>query len=202
MRQVCTRRTRASSESNVDGRGRPLKWAKQKRKLMISSTDKLVIFGYAFTHMTSRRILIVILCLTAIGLLLLFLPIHLTLRRGYVMRDRNETIRLIEEFHDRLNRGQFDQIYENASSALQRSGGYQGVTGTMQQINQNYGAFQRVGSSKVEVVVSAPVEIRAVYDSVFEKGRATEWFVFVIEGNDIRLRTYFVSPLRGGSPTS
>jgi hypothetical protein len=55
---------------------------------------------------------------------------------------------------------------------------------------------------KVEVVMSAPVEIRAVYDSVFEKGRATEWFVFVIEGNDIRLRTYFVSPLKGGSPTS
>jgi hypothetical protein len=72
----------------------------------------------------------------------------------------------------------------------------------MQQINQNYGAFQRVESSKVEVVMSAPVEIRAVYDSVFEKGRATEWFVFVIEGNDIRLRTYFVSPLKDGSPTS
>jgi hypothetical protein len=72
----------------------------------------------------------------------------------------------------------------------------------MQQINQNYGAFRRVESSKVEVAMSAPVEIRAVYDSVFEKGRATEWFVFVIEGNDIRLRTYFVSPLKGGSPPS
>ena len=152
--------------------------------------------------MKTRRILIVILCLTAIGLLLLFLPIHFNVHRGYVMRDRNETIRLIEEFHDRLNRGQFDQIYENASSALQLSSGHQGVTGTMQQINQNYGAFQRVESSKVEVVMSGPVEIRAVYDSVFEKGRATERFVFVIEGNDIRLRTYFVSPLKGGLPKS
>lgn len=118
------------------------------------------------------------------------------------MRDRNETIRRIEEFHARLNRGQFDQIYENASSALQLSTGYQGLTGTMRQINQNYGAFQRVESSKVEVVMSAPVEIRAVYDSVFEKGPVTEWFVFVIEGNDVRLRTYFVSPLKGGSPPS
>jgi len=150
--------------------------------------------------MTSRRILIVIPCLIAVGLLLLFFPIHFSVHRGYVMRDRNETIKQIEKFHDRLNREQFDQIYENASSALQSSGGYEGITGTMRQINQNYGAFQRAESSKVEVVMSAPVEIRAVYDSVFEKGRATERFVFVIEGDDIRLRTYFVSPLKGGSP--
>lgn len=152
--------------------------------------------------MTYRRILLVILCLTAIGLLLLFLPIHFNVHRGYVVRDRNETIRLIEEFHVRLNRGQFDQIYESASSALQLSDGYQGLTGTMRQVNQNYGAFQRAESSKVEVGMTAPVEVRAGYDSVFEKGRATEWFVFVIEGNDIRLRTYFVSPLKGSSPPS
>lgn len=137
-----------------------------------------------------------LLVLIAGGLLVLILPIHFGIHRGYVMRDRDETVKLIEEFHSRLNEGRFDQIYDDASSALQRSDGRQVVAGTMREIHQNYGAFLRIESSKIEVVMVAPVEIRAVYDSVFERGYATERFVYVIEGRDIRLRTYLVSPLK------
>lgn len=141
-----------------------------------------------------------IVCLIVVGILLSLVPIRFGVHFGYIERDKSETIRLIEQFHARMNAGQIDQVYDDASLALQRSESREAVIGTMRKALDNTGAFESVKSSKIDVVMGAPVEIRAVYNSRFEKGDATEWFVFVIEGSDIRLRTYYVDRVRSPSP--
>ncbi len=141
-----------------------------------------------------------ILVLIVVGALLSILPIHFGLHLGYIERDKSETVKLIEQFHQRMNAGQFDQIYDDASFYLQRSATRETLIGAMRKAENDCGVFEKVDSSKINVVMGAPVEIRAVYDSRFEKGDATEWFVFVVEGRGIRLKFYDVQRIKSSSP--
>ena len=141
-----------------------------------------------------------ILGLIVVGALLFLVPVHFGVHFGYIERDKSETMRLIDQFHARMNAGQIDQIYDDASLGLQRSESREAVIGTLRKARDDHGAFENVESSKIEVVMGPPIEIRAVYNSKFEKGDATEWFIFVIEGSDIRLRTYYVQRTQSSSP--
>jgi hypothetical protein len=103
-------------------------------------------------------------------------------------------------FHLRYNAGQFDQIYDDASLYLRKSANRDALIGAMRKAKNDYGAFERVESSRISVVRGSPVEVRAVYTSSFEKGDATEWFIFVVEGRDIRLRSYNVQGIKSPNP--
>ncbi len=141
-----------------------------------------------------------ILGLIVVGILLSLVPVHFGVHLGHIERDKSETMRLIDQFHTRMNAGQIDQIYDDASLGLQRSESRDAVIGTMRKARDDHGAFERVESSKIEVIMGPPIEIRAICNSRFEKGNATEWFVFVIEGSDIRLWTYYVERVKSPPP--
>jgi hypothetical protein len=64
----------------------------------------------------------------------------------------------------------------------------------MQATRARFGEFRQVTDSEMNVIVHAPVEIRAAYNSKFEKGDATELFVFLRRGNQIKLAMYQISP--------
>ena len=127
-------------------------------------------------------------------------PLHFGVYFGYIERDKAETAKLIEQFHTRMNTGQFDLIYDDASLYLRRSATRETLTGAMRKAKDDYGAFERVQSSQISVVKESDIEIRAVYNSSFEKGDATEWFIFSIEGRNLRLRFYDVQRVHFPSP--
>jgi hypothetical protein len=64
----------------------------------------------------------------------------------------------------------------------------------MQQNRAQYGQFIVAKSSKLNVIMGAPVQIRAAYLSSFEKGEATELFSFVRDGDKVRLLVYGIFP--------
>jgi len=57
-----------------------------------------------------------------------------------------------------------------------------------------FGAFKKVTSSELNVIPASPMQIRAVYNSTFEKGDATELFVFVKESDAVQLVQYQIFP--------
>ena len=126
------------------------------------------------------------------GLVLSRLSLHL----GYVDDDKKQVVRLIEQFHERMNSQQFDEIYNDAHYVFRKSLGREEFIRHMQETRMRYGSFTSLTSSKVNVIIGAPVQIRAAYNSTFEKGEATELFSFVREGHKIQLLIYGVSPRR------
>ena len=64
----------------------------------------------------------------------------------------------------------------------------------MQENREQYGLFRAARSSKLNVIMGAPVQIRAAYFSRFDKGDATEQFSFGREGERVQLLIYGISP--------
>jgi hypothetical protein len=124
-------------------------------------------------------------------------------RPGYVEDDKKATVQAIEAFHQRLSAAQFEDIYREAHQAFRDTGSREQLLSAMRATHDRFGAFQRVTSSQLNVFVGAPVQIRAVYNTNYEKGDATEQFTFLRDDGHVRLALY--SPSLGsvrpsGSP--
>ena len=110
------------------------------------------------------------------------------------MKTKKLAVKLIEQFHERMNTGHFEEIYDDAHPAFKNALNKQDWIGRMQETREQYGLFKMVGSSKVSVLMGAPVQIRAACYSTFDKGQATELFSFAREGDKIPLLIYGISP--------
>jgi len=64
----------------------------------------------------------------------------------------------------------------------------------MKLTREQFGAFRQVTHTEVNVIVAAPVQIRAVYNSTFERGSAMELFVFLKEDQGPCLAHYEIYP--------
>ncbi|HEY2363152.1 MAG TPA: hypothetical protein VGK36_18670 [Candidatus Angelobacter sp.] len=117
-----------------------------------------------------------------------------SVRPGYIEDDKRDALRAIENFHARLSSGQYAAIYDASDPALQQTGSREELIAAMQATRARFGEFRQVTDSEMNVIVHAPVEIRAAYNSKFEKGDATELFVFLRRGNQIKLAMYQISP--------
>lgn len=119
---------------------------------------------------------------------------RLTLHRGYVEDDKRTSIRLVEQFHLRMNAGQFDQIYDDYDESLKNAKTREEEVKSLQELSSHFGAFKSVSDSEMNVIVGPMVEVRAAYNSTFEKGDATELFGFLRRGHELKLALYQVSP--------
>jgi hypothetical protein len=113
---------------------------------------------------------------------------------GYVDEDKKLTARLIEQFHERMNAGRFEEIYDDAHPAFRNALSKEEWLRYMQENQEQYGLFRAARSSKLNVIMSAPVQIRAAYFSTFDKGDATELFSFGRERERVQLLIYGISP--------
>jgi len=119
---------------------------------------------------------------------------RVTVHRGYIDDDKKRTAEQIDEFHARMNLSRFDQIYDDADPAFRASLKREQWSKHMQETQDRYGAFKNAAPPKVNVVMGAPVQIRAVYTSNFDKGDATELFAFAREGHKLQLLAYGIYP--------
>jgi hypothetical protein len=119
---------------------------------------------------------------------------RVTVHFGYINDDKKEVAERIDEFHTRMNLMQFDQIYNDADPAFRASLRREEWSKHMQDTRERYGAFRNSAPWKMNVVMGAPVQIRAAYTSNFEKGNATELFAFAREGHRIQLLAYGIYP--------
>jgi hypothetical protein len=132
-----------------------------------------------------------------VGLLLAGLVLTtFSLHFGYVDEDKKEAARLIEQFHERMNAEQFGEIYDDADPAFRKALGEEEWLRHMQETREQYGRFEMAKSSKLHVLMGAPVQIRAAYNSTFEKGEAKELFSFAREAHKVQLLVYGISPAK------
>jgi uncharacterized protein DUF4019 len=122
-----------------------------------------------------------------------FILSHFSLHFGYADEDKRRVAELIEQFHYRMNTGQFDSIYEDAHPAFRSALTRQEWLEHMKQTREQYGDFTAIKSSQLNVLMGAPIQIRAAYVSSFEKGEATELFSFAKDGQKIELLIYGIS---------
>jgi hypothetical protein len=113
---------------------------------------------------------------------------------GFLEEDKDLTVKAIDQLHNRLNLGRFDEIYGNTSEAYRTSRKRHDALEAMKLTRVQFGAFREATHTAVSVIVGAPVRIRAVYNSTFEKGDATELFVFLKEAEGPRLADYQIYP--------
>ncbi|HSK43017.1 MAG TPA: hypothetical protein VLA83_03910 [Candidatus Binatia bacterium] len=131
------------------------------------------------------------LLLTGAWIWILFRP---TLRPGYIEDDKKEATEAIAQFHSRVMAGQFDQIYKDADVTLKSTQSKEALLQGMQATRNKYGVFQQVTFSQLNVIIGNPVQVRAVYNSTYEKGDTTELFTFLRRGNKLKLSYYSISP--------
>lgn len=129
-----------------------------------------------------------------IGLALSALLLPHMVHFGYVEKDKRQATQIIEQFHSRMNAGQFDDIYDDANGMFQNSTSREEFTKYMRKHQEQYGAFKDVASSRLDVIIEAPVRIRAACKSHFEKRDAIELFAFIREGDEIKLSFYSLLP--------
>lgn len=125
---------------------------------------------------------------------LLVASIRLGFHSGHFDDDKAEVAQLIQEFHLQSNAAEFGRIYDRASLSFRNVITKKQWTDKMQENRERYGLFVRPISSELNVIVGAPVEIRAAMKSECQKGRATELFIFTREGNSIELSAYGIYP--------
>jgi len=89
-----------------------------------------------------------------------------------------------------MNAGDVDRIYKGASEPFRKSQDKDTRARELQATRSRFGKFERVESSELKVILGSPVQIRAVCKSTFEKGNATELFVFVKDQVEVRLASY------------
>lgn len=134
-------------------------------------------------------------CPGGLGVLLLCLAVEgCHVNAGYRVEDQKAAEKAIAEFHARVNSGDFEKIYAEADDAMKRAGSKDQLIAAMGETRNKLGAFQSVMDSKINVIIGAPVQVRAAYNSHFQKGDATELFTFVKRDNSLRLAFYNVSP--------
>jgi hypothetical protein len=117
------------------------------------------------------------------------LEVHL----GYFEQDKRETEQAIAQLHARLGARQFDQIYRDADPMMKNAQSKEALIRAMQETRDKYGEFRQVTNSQMNVIVGNPVQVRAVYNSTFERGKATEMITFIRHGDSLNLAYYSVS---------
>ena len=114
-------------------------------------------------------------------------------RPGYIEDDKKATVEAIDQFHHRQTKEQFEDIYRDAHQVFKATGTQEQLVSSMRATRDKYGAFKTVTFSQLKVFVKAPVEIRAVYNTTFERGEATEQFIFLRDDGHVRLAFYTIS---------
>lgn len=131
---------------------------------------------------------------SALFVLMMLVLSHVKLHRGYVADDKRTATRLIERFHERLNAGQFNEIYEEHDQTLKSAMTREIAIQSLQEITNRFGTFKAVTDSETNVIVGPTVEARAAYNSTFAKDDATELFEFLRRGDELKLAIYQIYP--------
>jgi len=87
----------------------------------------------------------------------------ISVKPGYIADDKAATAKAIEQFHVRLSKGQIDEIYRDADESFHLSQTREVLITAIQATRARFGGFKTTPSSELNVIVGAPVRIRAAY---------------------------------------
>ncbi len=103
----------------------------------------------------------------------------------------------VEQFHQELDRGDYDAIWENATDGFRASGTHADEIKVFETVHQTMGVSGKTSSLGFHVNwQSNRVYVSHVFDTAFANGHGQESLVWVVEQGKPRLQTYHIeSPL-------
>jgi hypothetical protein len=119
---------------------------------------------------------------------------------GYIADDKKAVEQKITEFHTHLGNREFEAIFSEMHPAFLAAEAKQEHIRRLTEILDRFGKPVKVTDSRIEVIIGAPVQVRAVTNTKFEKRDATEMFNFVKEGSSYKLAAYGISAGTAGIP--
>jgi hypothetical protein len=123
----------------------------------------------------------------------LHVPASFQLDLGTLLK-KKAVDKAIGELHQRLNAQEYKQIYDDTHHSFKSSQTEPKFIDQMKKVRETLGEVKYVTDKWINVIVGPSIEIRAMYNSTFDKGDASEFFIFVREGENISLYRYQVSP--------
>lgn len=110
-----------------------------------------------------------------------------------LVQGRELSAKAVRHFHEQLNSGNFQEIFDQADEEFQRSGTRQESVAFLEVVHR------KLGNADVEYLrnLNATVNtsgtfITAVYNTQFDDGWAVETFVWQKQGHELQLRTYHI----------
>jgi len=79
----------------------------------------------------------------------------------------------------------YEAIYANSTLAFQESMNKVDILNAMKKNHEEFGEFESIIDSRINVIVGDPIQIRAVYISKYTKTDLTETFIYVKEGKKL-----------------
>ena len=117
-----------------------------------------------------------------------------SIRAVYNDQEQSLAQRGVDQFHDCYNRKDYDALYSLMSQNATNKQSKDVILVEMQTTVEKWG--KEVSSSMVlaKVYPGAPIQVRMIYNTTYEKGQAQEWFIWATDGKRASLLQYQIFP--------
>jgi outer membrane lipoprotein-sorting protein len=118
----------------------------------------------------------------------------ISIKPGYFEDDQKAAEQAVVQFHAHLSNEEYEQIYSQTSDALRNTAEKAELISAMKKTHDQFGAFKDTKQTDAKVIMGAPRQVRLLYNTSYEKGEATEEFIWLVNFNDVKLTMYKVLP--------
>jgi hypothetical protein len=109
---------------------------------------------------------------------------------SFLTGDEKQALEMVELFHERMNAGHFDEVYDDAHPAFRQAESRQEWLRHMKETREDLGLYRLRRSQTLNVIMGPPVQVRVYYHATFEQGDGTEQFSFARNGDKLQLLEY------------
>jgi hypothetical protein len=128
-----------------------------------------------------------------VGLLLLS-ACGVSFTPGYIEDDEKAAELAVQRIHEQYNSRRFDAIRNTAHEVFRAAQPAEAMLANLRETFERYGKFERLVECRINVLVGAPVEVRAICNSQYEKAIATEMIGFIKVGAELQLAQFKLAP--------
>ena len=111
---------------------------------------------------------------------------------SFLDNDEKQALEMVELFHERMNAGHFDEVYDDAHPAFRHEISRQEWLRHMKETREDLGLCRLRGSNVLNEneIMGPPVLVGVTYYATFEQGYGREWFSFARNGDKLQLLEY------------
>ena len=117
-----------------------------------------------------------------------------SIRPGYFEDDQKTAERAVEVFLSRLSNERYEEIYDDTAEEFRKTAAKSDSIAVMKRTHQQFGAYVRASRTDAKVMMAVPRQVWLAYKTTYEKGDATEEFLWMVNFEQVKLASYRVSP--------
>jgi hypothetical protein len=100
----------------------------------------------------------------------------------------------VTQFHESYNLKDYDALYSLLSAGSQQAQPKEVVVPMMRQTEEKWGQMEATAMVSSKVFAGPPIQVRTIYNTTYEKGKAQEWFIWASDGRRAKLLQYQIFP--------